>query len=188
MRAELRRFVLTFAAGAALALFMWVPLHGQAGGGKIKVVLSPTGKDRGIHRALSEEIDSARKDIRIMLYQFTSRDLMNRLRNMKSKARIRVLLDAEQAKRVGISVHEELTKMGIDVRFVDLPGHGPEAAKFHHKVLIVDDQVVATGSYNWSVLADEENHENIVILRDVPTARTFLAEFDRIWESAKEGM
>ena len=131
---------------------------------------------------------AARKDLRIMLYQWTSRDLLNRVRNMKNKARIRVLLDAEQAKRVGISVHEELVKAGVTIRFVDLPGTGPEAAKFHHKVVIVDDHTVVTGSYNWSVLADEENHENIVILHDGPAAKGFAAQFDKIWESAQEGL
>lgn len=33
-----------------------------------------------------------------------------------------------------------------------------------HKVMIVDDHITATGSYNWSASAEDKNWENIIIL------------------------
>lgn len=183
---ELRRHLFTLALACVLLVGSMLPLGGEGARGATTCVFSPNGKDRLIHKALFKEIDSARKDLRLMLYQFTSRDLVSHIRNARSKARVRVILDAEQARRIPVSAHAELEKAGVDVRFVELPGTGAEAAKFHHKVLIVDDRTVVTGSYNWSVLADEENYENIVIIDDPALARTYAAEFDRIWERANE--
>ncbi len=188
MLREFRRIFVPFVCGIGITMAMLLPTSGQGAGGTgaIRWVISPTGKDREIHKELFEQIDSARREIRIMLFQFTSRDLMTHVRNMKGKVKVRLLLDAKQAINVKVSVHEELQKSGVEIRFVKMPGSGAESPKFHHKVLVVDEHTVVTGSYNWSVLADELNHENIVILRDAATAKAFAAEFDRIWPTAKE--
>lgn len=188
MRHELRRHCLTVLLAGFLAGTMWLPLGGDGPATAVRALFAPTGKERLIHKALFAEIDSARKELRIALYQFTSRDLLTHVRNMKKKVKVRVLLDTEQAQRIPISVHEELIKDGVDVRFVNPPGEGPEAAKFHHKFLVVDDHTVVTGSYNWTVLADEDNYENIVIIPEPAPAKAYAAEFDRIWETADKTM
>lgn len=39
-----------------------------------------------------------------------------------------------------------------------------------------------TGSYNWTVMGDVANHENLVILRDESAARAFRDAFETVWE------
>jgi phosphatidylserine/phosphatidylglycerophosphate/cardiolipin synthase-like enzyme len=49
----------------------------------------------------------------------------------------------------------------------------------HHKVIIIDGEIVITGSFNFSSSAIESNDENLIIIRDPDLAAEYLAEFDR---------
>jgi phosphatidylserine/phosphatidylglycerophosphate/cardiolipin synthase-like enzyme len=57
----------------------------------------------------------------------------------------------------------------------------------HHKVIIVDDEVVVLGSFNFSEAADTMNDENVLIIHDRGIASLFRAEFRRIYREASEG-
>jgi phosphatidylserine/phosphatidylglycerophosphate/cardiolipin synthase-like enzyme len=56
--------------------------------------------------------------------------------------------------------------------------------KLHHKVMIIDDQIVMTGSYNLTRSADQANDENVLIIHDPEVAGIFLAEFEWIFSDA----
>jgi phosphatidylserine/phosphatidylglycerophosphate/cardiolipin synthase-like enzyme len=51
---------------------------------------------------------------------------------------------------------------------------------FHHKVFIVDESVVLTGSFNISNNATNRNDENMVIIEDPDLAAQYIAEFERV--------
>ena len=55
---------------------------------------------------------------------------------------------------------------------------------FHHKVLIIDKNIVVTGSFNFSRNADESNDENVIIIQNPEIAAEYLKEFDRRWAEA----
>jgi phosphatidylserine/phosphatidylglycerophosphate/cardiolipin synthase-like enzyme len=55
----------------------------------------------------------------------------------------------------------------------------------HHKVFIIDEKIVITGSFNFSAGADESNDENVVIIEDPALAKAFMAEFQRVYSAAK---
>ena len=55
---------------------------------------------------------------------------------------------------------------------------------FHHKVFIIDGQLVVTGSLNFSNNADDSNDENVVIVANEDIAAAYLEEFDRRWAEA----
>jgi len=54
----------------------------------------------------------------------------------------------------------------------------------HHKVIIIDETVVVTGSLNFSDNAANSNDENVLILADAGIAGLYLEEFDRRWAEA----
>lgn len=58
--------------------------------------------------------------------------------------------------------------------------HGCGPGMMHHKVFVVDEEIVITGSFNPSRNADERNDENVIIIRNAELAETFLKEFERI--------
>ncbi len=59
-------------------------------------------------------------------------------------------------------------------------------SSMHHKFVVVDGDVVATGSFNWTNNGDYNNDENLVILHSEGAAKQFAAEFLRVWDMGKE--
>lgn len=50
----------------------------------------------------------------------------------------------------------------------------------HHKFCIIDNQIVITGSFNWSIKAEKNNHENITISHDQILAKAFYYQFFKL--------
>ena len=63
---------------------------------------------------------------------------------------------------------------GVPVRFELSEVH------MHHKFMLADD-VLVTGSYNWTRSASRANFENIVVLGERRLVERFEAEFERLW-------
>ena len=55
----------------------------------------------------------------------------------------------------------------------------------HHKVIIIDERTVITGSYNFTGSAERDNDENLVIIDDPTLARVYLDEFQRVYAQAQ---
>jgi len=58
----------------------------------------------------------------------------------------------------------------------------------HHKFGLVDDRVVITGSHNWSVAANSQNDELLVVLQNPTIAAHYKREFERLYRSAQLGI
>jgi phosphatidylserine/phosphatidylglycerophosphate/cardiolipin synthase-like enzyme len=68
---------------------------------------------------------------------------------------------------------------GVDVRQDGNPG------MLHHKVIIIDENVVVTGSLNFSNNAADSNDENVLMLADAGIAGLYLEEFERRWAEGR---
>jgi phosphatidylserine/phosphatidylglycerophosphate/cardiolipin synthase-like enzyme len=55
----------------------------------------------------------------------------------------------------------------------------------HHKVIVIDERIVITGSYNFTASAERDNDENLVIVYDPLLARDYLKEFERVYAQAQ---
>jgi len=161
------------------------------GGESVDVLFAPTGDKQLLQREVAESIGSARKSVRVAIYQFTSRRIAEALAASKRRGvDVRVLVDASQAgqDRRYEEALQILRDAKVPLRRVRPAGSsGRDAsdafrAKFHHKFCVVDDARVLTGSYNYTVLADEENHENLVLITSRPVALKYARRFEEIWE------
>lgn len=109
------------------------------------------------------------------MFHFTSRRLVAALAaRARDGVSVRVLLDSGQADPDLVTA---LRRGGAVVRLVT----AGERARFHHKYAVLDGRIVVTGSYNWTVMGDIANHENLVVLRHRGAARAFEENFDRTW-------
>eukprot|EP00012_Vannella_robusta_P003002 CAMPEP_0206182496 /NCGR_PEP_ID=MMETSP0166-20121206/96_1 /ASSEMBLY_ACC=CAM_ASM_000260 /TAXON_ID=95228 /ORGANISM="Vannella robusta, Strain DIVA3 518/3/11/1/6" /LENGTH=73 /DNA_ID=CAMNT_0053597209 /DNA_START=388 /DNA_END=606 /DNA_ORIENTATION=- len=66
----------------------------------------------------------------------------------------------DQMSKIKSSKAYPLLQSGVDVRMDASPFH------MHHKFAIIDDQVILTGSFNWTVQAQRSNRENLHITLD----------------------
>jgi phosphatidylserine/phosphatidylglycerophosphate/cardiolipin synthase-like enzyme len=125
---------------------------------------------------LVELVSRAEESVYFMVFSFTSDDLSAAISAASDRGvLIQGVMDASQAAGNQGSEYEALIARGIDVR---LDGEG---GSMHHKVLIIDGQIVVTGSYNFSASAEEQNDENTLIIHDPNLAEQYLAEFLRVW-------
>jgi len=132
---------------------------------------SPKG---GCERAIIEWINRANKSIHIMIYSFTLDSIGDALITAYKKG-IEVLIIFEREQISKYSEDIKLKNSGINVKYDNNP------ALMHNKVMIIDNKVVLTGSFNWSYQAEDKNNENLLIIMDNELAELYEKEFQKIW-------
>jgi phosphatidylserine/phosphatidylglycerophosphate/cardiolipin synthase-like enzyme len=127
--------------------------------GSIRVYFSPNG---GCTDAILGQIDQAKTEILLQAYSFTSKPIAQALiRAHKRGVKTRTLLDKSNRGRKYTSA-TFLKNMGIPVYIDDMH------AIAHNKIMIIDNRVVITGSFNFTAAAEKRNAENLVIMEDIP--------------------
>lgn len=122
---------------------------------------------------LLKEIISAKKSIYFMAFSFTHDKLGEAMRN-RYKTGITVGGVFEERQIDKYSEFESMKNAGIPVIADDSYG------TMHHKVIIIDEETVVTGSYNFSKNAETRNSENLLIIKgNKDIARAYLGEFNR---------
>lgn len=125
---------------------------------------------------VNEELISAKNNIYFMAYSFTHPMLATTL-VLKSKENITIKGIMEKSQNNQYSKYDLFTYQGLDVIWDNKPW------LMHHKVFIIDNETVITGSFNPTKNADGDNDENILIIHDKRIAGLFLEEFERIRHS-----
>jgi len=145
----------------------------DVGGAQLEVYFSP---DDGAAAHLLGLIRSARKSIYFLAYSFTSDDLAQALLE-RAGAGVMVagVMEASQVDSNQGGEYGRFRKAGLDVRLDDNP------RQMHDKVMIIDGQIVVTGSYNFSANAERTNDENMLFIRDAEVAALYQAEFEKLF-------
>ena len=129
---------------------------------------------------LLQVLESAQHTIRFMAFSLTSEAVADTLiHQARQGVEVAGVMEESQVRSNANGKYDLLRAAGIDVH---LDGN---TRNMHHKVIIVDDEFVITGSYNFSYNAENVNDENMLILHDSELARLYLEEFDRVWRQAQ---
>jgi phosphatidylserine/phosphatidylglycerophosphate/cardiolipin synthase-like enzyme len=145
--------------------------------GSIEVAFSP---DEGSEGLVIKVIDSARSELRVMAYTFTSAPVTRALlRARKRGVDVRLVVDersntTEDRSGKARAALSALVDAGVQVRTIGV------YAIAHDKVLIADASTVELGSFNYSDAAAHRNSENVLVNWHNPQlARVYLAHFER---------
>lgn len=126
--------------------------------------------------AIVHQLDAATGTVRVAMFSFTDRTLACALTNAAGRGiDVRVVADASQAAGGGSSVPWLQLQLGTNR--VQLLRGRTASGIMHHKFCIIDDRIVLTGSYNWTLRAEHDNWENFLIVTNLTLARQFAAEF-----------
>ena len=60
--------------------------------------------------------------------------------------------------------------------------------KLHHKIVVIDNNTIITGSQNWSAAANYLNDETVLIIENETVAKHFQQEFARLYQNANLGL
>jgi len=120
-------------------------------------------------------VENAQSSVRFLAFSFTDYPLA------------KAMIDRAAA---GVDVAGVFEKVGSETEFAELhtlycagvPVRQDGNPSFlHHKLIVVDERFVITGSLNYSTNAEESNDENVIIVDNPEIAALYIQEFERDW-------
>lgn len=122
-----------------------------------------------------EMLGQAKHSIRLQAYSFTSAPIAKALVDAQNRGvNVQAILD-KTARTDKYSAATFLTHAAIPTWIDD------QVAIAHNKVMIIDERIIVTGSFNLTKAAQERNAENLLVLDDPELVRRYLAN----WESRR---
>ena len=123
-------------------------------------------------------VNGAQKSIRFMIFTFTDQDLANAMiSRYQAGVDVTGVIENRGASQ-GSLVPLACAKIPVKV----------DGNKYtmHHKVIVIDDSIVVTGSFNFTNSADTENDDNVIVIYNPMVAQQYLDEFNRVNSIAKD--
>lgn len=148
------------------------PYYVKIGETNINAYFSP---DNDVEDIIVKRIKKAKSSIYFLAFSFTS-DPIGEAMIAQSKKGVKVAGVFE--KNGSDSKESEYKKMLVEKIPVktDRNRHN-----MHHKVIIIDEELVITGSYNFSRNASRRNDENTLIIENREIAAKYLSEFRKLY-------
>ena len=144
----------------------------------MEVYFSP---DDGVADRIYEILNDAEESIYFMAFSFTTDEFGEIIREQAENGlTVAGVMEEEQVKSNIGTEYDPFKQAKLDV-FID----GNEG-QMHHKTMIVDGQIVITGSYNFSRSAEIRNDENLVIIYNEKIADFFMKEFQRVFQQSQQ--
>lgn len=118
-------------------------------------------------------ISSAKKELLVQAYSFTSAPIAKAIVDAQNRGvKVRVILDksqfSEKYSAAKFLEHEQIPVW-----------NDRRVAIAHNKVMIIDDSIVITGSFNFTKAAQFKNAENLLIVYD----KSFAEKYKNNWYS-----
>ena len=144
----------------------------------IETAFSP---EQGATDLVVKTIASAKAKIRVASYSFTSQPVTDALIAAHDKGvEVELVADGSDRKGRGTKI-SQLAADHIPTRYND------QFAIMHDKFIIIDDQTVELGSFNYTSAAEHKNAENVLVLHDVPDiAKRYSTQWQIIWDGGTQ--
>ena len=150
----------------------------------VQACFSPYGKCAG---HIVREIGRAEKEILVAVYAFTNEEIAWALVKAGQRGvKVQVVVDQEFDAANESSKKSFLERQRVPIRRVAGLEKGSGPGLMHQKFAVIDRKIVLTGSYNWTMSAENANDENLLLFRDAgPLAEEYRKEFFRLWEKRR---
>lgn len=134
----------------------------------------------GVAQAIVAQIDRSQREVLVQAYGFTHRPIAKALvRAQQRGVAVRVLVDRKsEAQNHGVLV---LLRDGQ----VHVRGDSRHAIA-HNKLMLIDEEVVITGSFNFTNAAETRNAENLLILQSSELAQVYRQQWQRHWDHSHD--
>lgn len=147
---------------------------------------------------IAKTLQQSTQSIDFALFVFSDQELVNAI---ETRTNIRALIEPSFAYR---SYSEALDMLGValsdnckwelnnrpwqtPLKTVGVP-QLPPGDLLHHKFGIVDRHTIITGSHNWTLAANRNNDETLLIIRNPTVAAHYQREFDRLYANSILGI
>lgn len=125
-------------------------------------------------KLIVDTINNAKQTVLVQAYSFTSTPIAKALVDAKNRGLdVKIILDKSQVNRNKYSSARYLVNNNIPT-WVD---YRPAIA--HNKIIIVDRNILITGSFNFTKAAQERNSENLLIIFDPQLTRYYVNNWSK---------
>jgi len=146
-------------------------------GAPVEIYFSP---DDGAAAQIIGALSQASHSIDILAYSFTSDDIAETIHQRAAAGvTVRGVFDESQVSSNTGGEFEAFQASGYAVRLDGIPG------QMHHKTILIDNQVIISGSYNFSGNAEYRNDENVVIIHSPALAARYQEQFEIVYQNGK---
>jgi len=179
----------------------------QLGNNIVTLQFSPSSKkipwQQSSNGLINQTLAQSHQSVRLALFVFSEQNFANTLQQLRGQGgQIQVLIDSQFAYRpysegldlLGVALADEQCRYEEgnlpwqpSIDSVGTP-RLPPGDVLHHKFGLVDDQLVITGSHNWSAAANQTNDETLLVIKNSVVAAHFRREFDRLYTHANLGI
>lgn len=137
--------------------------------------------DGSAEQLVIQTLNEASRSLDLAAYAFTSTPVANAVYvAWRRGVKVRVLADARYAREHKSAV-STLANLGVPVRI------NSRYKIQHNKFTIINNEIVQTGSLNYTKAAMiGDNAENVLVIRNEPAvSQAYLREFERLWEEGE---
>ncbi len=146
-------------------------------GTPIEVYFSP---DDGVQARLVDLVNSANRSIYFMAFSFTADEIGDAVRSRaREGVRVAGVMEGEQVNSNAGTEFDAFQQAGLDVL------RDGNNGQMHHKVMIIDENTIIFGSYNFTNSAETRNDENLIVVFNEGIASRFMEEFQRVYQQAQ---
>lgn len=152
---------------------------------RLGISLNPTSENKiecyfdNIEEVVLSNIISARTTIYACMAWFTNFNIFKAIRRKLEEGITVVLItNNDLINNGGYCLNfNELIEKGLSLHLAEYPDF------INHKFCIIDEQLLMTGSYNWTFFAENINRENMIVIKDAPDViRTYMEELSMLIE------
>ena len=140
-------------------------------GTPIDVYFAP---DDNVQASLVDIINNAQESIYFMAFSFTD-PLDGHPRPSEDGVTVAGVMETEQVNSNIGTEFDPFSQAGLDVVRDGIEG------LMHHKVMVIDENIVIFGSYNFTNSAETRNDENLIVIYNKDIAAQFIGEFQRVY-------
>lgn len=122
-------------------------------------------------------IAAAEEFINIAMYTFTDIEIAQAILEARDRGiDVKIFLDRSQVK-AKYSRSRYFVQNGIEVRI------SSNNYIMHNKFAVIDNEIVITGSYNWTASAGERNDEDLLVIDDNYIVERYQDQFNNLWDN-----
>lgn len=146
----------------------------------VGVYFTPSTHEPSAARAIVKAIDESQREVLVQAYGFTHNGIAQALvRAHQRGVDVRVLMD-QKSQIANQYVVGVLTEAHVVLR------QDGKHAIAHNKVMVIDQSLVITGSFNFTNSAATRNAENVLILRSEGLADQYRQAWQSHWQHSVE--
>lgn len=129
--------------------------------------------------AIIKQIQAAQASIKICVFTISDNEISDHvIAAHQQGVSVTIITDDDKIKDKGSDI-EMLFRAGIEIRTDDSRNH------MHHKFAIIDNQVLITGSFNWTRSASERNQENVIVSDNEELVTKHVTYYHKLWNEMK---